>query len=202
MVDEGSHDVNGLGQAGLPRGWVGRLLGGIMVRHNGPDAKWTIDCLDVSDGERVLEVGFGPGHAIEMLAGIGPAVCVSGIDHSETMLEAAGARNRESVRSGRVDLRLGSVMSLPFGDASFDKACAINCIYFWEPPVEGLRELHRVLSPGGRLAVTVRDRNRKAYQRFKPAELERLLLQAGFATAEIRHNGVSAHPLICAIGTK
>lgn len=191
-----------LGQPGMPRGWVGRLLGRIMAWHNSQDDAWTIHCLDIGNGEHVLEVGFGPGRAIEMLAQMNPSVFITGIDHSETMLEAASSRNREATQSGRVDLRLGSVMDLPFKDASFDRVFSINCIYFWEPPVQGLREIYRVLKPHGRLAVTVRDKGREAYQSFKPAKLEVLFREAGFAAVEIRHNGVSWHPLICAIGTK
>lgn len=191
-----------LGQAGLPRGMIGRLLGRIMAWHNGPDAAWTLDCLGIRDGERVLEIGFGPGRALEMLAQMHPTALICGIDHAETMLKAARTRNRQAVQEGRLDLRLGSVMALPFEDASFDKAFSINCIYFWEPPIEGLKEIHRVLKAGGRLAVTVRDKDREAYQRFKSAGLERLFLDAGFSDVQVRHNGMPGHPLICAIGTK
>lgn len=191
-----------LGQAGLPTGLIGRLLGRIMAWHNGPDAEWTLGCLDVGDGDRVLEVGFGPGHALGLLARRHPGATAFGIDHSEAMLKAASARNREAVRAGRMELRLGSVTDLPFAPESFDRVFSIHCIYFWDAPVDGLKEIHRVLKPGGRLAVTVRDGEREAYRPFKPDGLETMFRQAGFSAVEIRHNDRPEHPLICAVGTQ
>jgi SAM-dependent methyltransferase len=190
------------GQAGMPRGLIGRLLGKIMVSHNRPDNEWTIDLLQTGSYERILEVGFGPGMAIESLMKSYPNIHVDGIDHSETMLRAASVRNQEAVAAGLVTLQLGSVEKLPFAASTFNKALAVNCIYFWEKPVQGLTELHRVLKPGGRLGITVRDKTRDAYQAFRPERLKEMFAQAGFTAVEVVNNGVPSHPLICALGTK
>jgi ubiquinone/menaquinone biosynthesis C-methylase UbiE len=189
-------------QAGMPRGLIGRLLAQIMARYNNPDNRWTISLLDIGGEEQVLEVGFGPGAAIESLTKLYPSTRIIGVDHSETMLKVASTRNQQAISAGTVTLQLGSVMNLPFANSNFDKAFSINCVYFWEKPVQGLRELHRVLKPGGRLAVTVRDKNRDAYKAFRPEKLKKMLHQAGFTNIEIATNGVPAHPLICAIGMK
>jgi len=186
----------------MPRGLIGRLLGRIMAWHNGLDSEWTVRLLHIGNDEQILEVGFGPGAAIESLVKLHPSVQIAGIDHSEAMLDAASSRNRDAIVAGNVILQLGSVENLPFVNSTFDKAFSIHCIYFWEKPVQGLRELYRVLKPGGRLAITVRDKNREAYQAFRPEKLEQMLHRAGFTTVEIAANGVSAHPLICAVGTK
>ena len=190
------------GQADKPQGLIGRLLGKIMASHNRPDNEWAIDLLHIGAFERILEVGFGPGMAIEGLMKMYPTAHVDGIAHSETMLRAASARNRKTVAAGQVALQLGSAEKLPFADSTFDKALAVNCIYFWERPVQGLTELHRVLKPGGRLGITVRDKTRGAYQAFRPDRLKEMFGQAGFSAVEVASNGVPSHPLICALGVK
>lgn len=191
-----------LGQAGMPRGFIGRLFGNIMARHNSPDNEWTIDLLHIEPNERIMEVGFGPGAAVESLLRRYPSVHVDGVDHSETMLQAASFRNRSAITAGKVSLQLGSVDSLPYAESCFDKAFAINCIYFWEKPAKGLTELHRVLKPGGILGVTVRDKTRQAYQAFRPELMRKMFVQAGFNSVEVIHNGVPSHPLFCALGVK
>jgi ubiquinone/menaquinone biosynthesis C-methylase UbiE len=154
-------------QFGCPRGWLGRLAGASMSRNSADDA-WTVDSLDVQPSDRVLEVGFGPGVAIGLLAARARDGLVAGIDPSAEMLHAAITRNRPAVSAGRVELRQASISSLPYEDASFDKACALHSTYFWPSLEHGLEELHRVLVPGGRLAIAVRMRNEQA-STFNPA---------------------------------
>jgi ubiquinone/menaquinone biosynthesis C-methylase UbiE len=144
-------------QFGRPTGWLGRVAGLFMARNTYDDA-WVVALLDVEANDRVLEIGFGPGVAIELLADRARTGHVAGIDPSEVMLSHAVRRNADAVRAGRVDLRLGSIERLPFADASFDKACALHSLYFWPSLEGGLDELKRILKPRGRLALAVRKR--------------------------------------------
>jgi ubiquinone/menaquinone biosynthesis C-methylase UbiE len=64
------------------------------------------------------------------------------------MVSQARARNATAIRDGRVDLRRGSVESLPFADDAFDKALAINSMQVWPDAVAGLRAIRRVMKPG------------------------------------------------------
>ena len=137
-----------LGQPGRPRGLVGWIVGRIMRRHNRPDNVWTLSLLAIGDGERALEVGFGPGDAIRLAAEAAPSCRIAGVDHSATMLAAARQLNRVFIEQGRVRLSLGSVDALPFADDAFDKVFSINCIYFWRDPALGLGELRRVVRNG------------------------------------------------------
>lgn len=191
-----------LGQAGRPTGLIGKLFGRIMAWHNGPDNVWTIECLECGEGDRILEIGFGPGQALEVLTRTHPSISAVGVDHSAAMLEMAASRNAAAIRSGRAHLELASATSLPFADATFDKAYSINCIYFWDDPVRGLREILRALKPGGRAAVTVRDKSREAYRAFRAPQLEKMFSTAGFSHVVVLHNGVATHPLLCALGEK
>src|SRR5215472_1036547 len=125
---------------GRPHGALGRLGGIIMARTNEDCGAWV-----------VLEVGFGPGVVIRRVADL--AARAAGVDLSPEMVEQARARNADAVRNHRVDLRRGSVDSLPFGRDTFDKTLAINSMQVWSNAVAGLREMHRVTKPGGRIAL-------------------------------------------------
>jgi SAM-dependent methyltransferase len=98
---------------GRPRGFLGRLGGLIMARSNRACAEWAIGLLEVGPQDRVLEVGFGPGVAIELLARV-PARRVVGVDPSTQMLEQAAMRNAAGVASGprRAATGLGGALAL------------------------------------------------------------------------------------------
>jgi SAM-dependent methyltransferase len=112
---------------------------------------WVIDLLDIQPHERVLEVGFGPGVGLQLLAR--SAGYVAGVDASEAMVEQATARNVQAIERGHVDVRHGSVERLPFEDHTFDKTLAMNSMQVWPDAMPGLRALWRVLRPGGRMAL-------------------------------------------------
>jgi ubiquinone/menaquinone biosynthesis C-methylase UbiE len=64
-----------------------------------------------------------------------------------------GARNADAIERGGVDLRRGSVATLPFDDGAFEAALAINSLQVWPDARAGRREIGRVLRPGGRMAL-------------------------------------------------
>jgi ubiquinone/menaquinone biosynthesis C-methylase UbiE len=138
---------------GRPRGFLGRLGGAIMARTNADFGAWVCSLLDLRPSDAVIEVGFGPGVVIRRLSELAAEGRVAGIDTSTEMLAQARARNAAAIRTGRVELRQGSVESLPFADASFDKALAINSMQVWPNAETGLREVKRVLRPLGEIAV-------------------------------------------------
>jgi ubiquinone/menaquinone biosynthesis C-methylase UbiE len=124
-----------------------------MARTNRRIAAGTIELLDVQPCDRVLEVGFGPGVGIELLASLVSSGLIAGVDYSEEMLEQATFRNAEAIKIGRVEVRRGSVESLPFEKDTFDKALAINSMQVWPNAAAGLREIQRVMKPSGRVAL-------------------------------------------------
>jgi len=138
---------------GRPTGLLGKSGGLIMARSNRNCAAWVVELLDVAPRDKVLEVGFGPGVGIELLTQAASGGYVFGVDPSREMLGQARARNAKAVLSGHVDLRLGAVESLPFKAGSFDKAMTINSLQIWPDAVTGLREIYRVMKPGGRIAI-------------------------------------------------
>jgi ubiquinone/menaquinone biosynthesis C-methylase UbiE len=138
---------------GRPRGVPGRLGGIIMAHTNADCGAWVTELLEIGPNDSVLEVGFGPGVIIQRLSKLASAGHVTGIDPSQEMVEQARARNATAMNDGLVDLRHGSVEHLPFDDNAFDKALAINSMQVWPDPIAGLREMRRVMKPGGRIAL-------------------------------------------------
>ena len=178
---------------GRPKGVLGRLGGVIMARTNRTAANLVIDLLDVQPGDKVLEVGFGPGVGIQLLAQRASAGRLAGVDPSHEMVKQAAARNAETVSAGRVDLRQGSVQTLPFPDQTFDKAMAINSMQVWPDVGAGLREMRRVLKPGGKLALGFTTHSGQARNGVTES-----LTTAGFANAQI----VESKDLFCAIASR
>ena len=138
---------------GRPQGLLGRCGGIIMARTNQWCAAWVIDLLAIQPHESVLEVGFGPGVGIQLLARSASAGYVAGVDVSAAMVAQATTRNAQAIASGRVDVRHGAVERLPFADETFDKALAINSMQVWTDAGAGLREMWRVLKTGGSIAL-------------------------------------------------
>ena len=178
---------------GRPKGILGRLGGIIMARTNQPCAAWVIDLLGIQPYDSVLEVGFGPGVGIELLAKSVSGGYVAGVDPSKEMVEQATARNVKAIESGRVDLRYGSVESLPFEDNTFNKALAINSMQVWPDAVAGLREMRRVMKPGGRIALGF-----TAYSGQPKSGLPEMLTAAAFTEAHV----VETELGFCALAVK
>src|SRR6516225_9605960 len=151
-----------------------------MARTNADCGAWVAGLLKVTANDRVLEVGCGPGVVLQRLAQLAAAGHVAGIDQSREMVEQARARNATAVQSGLVELRLGSVESLPFDDDTFDKALAINSMQVWPDPAAGLREIRRVTRSGGRIGLGF-----TRYSGQPNQGLTERLTAAGFTDAQV-----------------
>lgn len=101
--------------------------------------------LGVSRGDRLLDVACGSGLAVELARARG-ATC-AGIDASHRLVAVARDRNPDA------DLRVGDMHALPWGAGSFDVATSFRGI--WATTPAAMREIHRVLAPGGRVGLTV-----------------------------------------------
>ena len=122
-----------------------------MGRYSLPLAPQLADYAGIAAGQRVLDVGCGPGALTgELVKRLGPA-SVSAVDPSEPFVAAARERNPG------VTVRRAPAEELPFGDEEFDGALAQLVVHFMTDPVAGLREMARVTRPGGVVAACVWD---------------------------------------------
>jgi len=147
-------------QFGNPSGLFGKFIGNGMARRNVYDAEWTVSLLNIQPLHHILEIGFGPGVSTQMASEKASQGFVAGIDHSRTMVQAASQRNAAAIRSGRMELKYGDVTSLSYPDQSFDIVFSLHSIYFWPKPVDCLKEIKRVLKPGGLLAITIQPKDK------------------------------------------
>jgi SAM-dependent methyltransferase len=122
-----------------------------MGRYSEPLAAQFADLAGARGGQRLLDVGCGPGAlTAELVKRVGPDA-VSAVEPSASFVAAA----RE--RLPGVDMRQAAAERLPFGDAAFHAALAQLVVHFMADPVAGLREMGRVTRPDGMVAACVWD---------------------------------------------
>lgn len=171
-----------------PCGFVGNLIGEYMARDNYHLNLWSVQTLNIQETDNILEVGYGPGIAIQEIAKLASEGYVAGIDYSELMHHQAKKRNANAVKEGRIDLRVGNVSELPAFKQQFDKILAVNNIMYWENPVKSLWDLRQNLKSGGFIAVVLQ-RNEETLQQGQCNDeinwYVNCLRQAGYSNVQV-----------------
>ena len=172
-----------------PSGLSGRLSGRVMTFANAKPNTLATAALGMREGESLLELGCGPGRALQGLLRLPHLARVIGVDWSEVMLAHAARRNRRALEAGRLVLIRGDFAKLPFIDEIADAVLAVNVVYFMHSSA-AVREARRVLRPGGRIVLyaTHWSTMRRwpfvgpdTHRLFDQTGLTALLLDAGFA---------------------
>jgi ubiquinone/menaquinone biosynthesis C-methylase UbiE len=161
----------------------------------------TLRRIPMTPKARVLDVGCGTGELLRRLRAKYPAAVLAGLDPVPQMLAVA----RDKL-GGKEDLRIGYADSLPWPAAGFDVVVSCNMFHYITHPVEALREMARVIRPGGALVLTdwcddyiacrlcnlyLRLTNRAFYKTYREAECLDLLGQAGFGTVRFERYKIS-----------
>ncbi len=149
-----------------PSGLLAKRIGKEMNLSNEAVYALTLSTIQPSDGDSILEIGFGNGKFFPDLIPKANDLNVYGLDISPKMVEEARSRNPETVASGQLDLYLGSSDKMAFWDATFDHIFCINVVYFWDSPDDHLSEIHRVLKPGGRFYMGIKSKANFSKMRF------------------------------------
>ena len=157
---------------GDPHGAVGALALAAMALKNGGQNKAALDALDPKAGESILEIGCGPGTGLRaVLKRVGAGGFVAGVDQSGCAAHFAAHLMHGAIWSGRAAILCAPAADLPFRDMMFDRAFAVNSFQFWPDPARAVREIERVLAPGGRLVITQRASNPDKPANFAGAAL-------------------------------
>jgi SAM-dependent methyltransferase len=122
-----------------------------MGRYSEQLAAQFADLAGVGRGQRLLDVGCGPGALTAELVKRAGAEAVSAVEPSTSFAAAVRERLPDA------DVRVGQAEELPFADGTFDAALAQLVVHFMRDPVRGLRELRRVTRGGGTVAACVWD---------------------------------------------
>lgn len=154
--------------------------------------------LDISEGDRVLDVGCGTGFATEGL--LEHTRNVHGLDQSPHQMEKAWAKLG---KHDPVNFYLGDAERLPFEDDSFDVVWSSGSIEYWPNPVDALKEIRRITRPGGEVLIVgpnypktgIMQKVADSIMLFYDAEeADRMFAEAGFEAVEHRLMGPSYDP--------
>jgi demethylmenaquinone methyltransferase/2-methoxy-6-polyprenyl-1,4-benzoquinol methylase len=172
-----------------------------------------LELLAAQRGERLLEIGSGPGRAlVEMAAAVAPAGHVDALDLSPQMIRLARRRLGQAGLSGVARAYQGDARRLPFADSSFDGVFMSFTLELFDSVDRAtvLAECRRVLRPGGRLAIVSMSTSRRTpmralyerlHERFprqldcRPIDLPRALREAGFVPAAERQLSLWGLPI-------
>ncbi len=190
---------------------MGRLIAWRLARVNREPNEWAVNLLNLKSGDHVLEIGFGPGLALELVAARVPHGLVTGVETSTIMLQAASRRNAAAIATGFMELREASITALPYPDNRFDKGLAVQVINYLPDPLAGLRECYRVLKSGGRIVLYFESPEKFTgkgklldgiYRPYTSEQVEQFLRQAGFSATGTETKQWSYWKGLCAIGQK
>jgi ubiquinone/menaquinone biosynthesis C-methylase UbiE len=131
------------------------------------------DALAAARGERVLDVGCGPGfYCAELVEEVGPEGVIVGVDASPQML---GLAKRRCQRYGNIELHQADLTALPVAGASFDAALCVQVLEYVSDVAAGLARIHEALRPGGRVVVWDVDWATVSWHSLHSARMARVL---------------------------
>jgi len=200
-----------LRQVRKPSGWLGRRAVRAMNIVHSTMTDWGLQQVTVTRDAAILDIGCGGGLTVQKLAAMAPEGKVVGLDYSPASIAVSRDTNAQQIEAGRVQIQHGSVAALPFPDSTFDLVTAVETHYYWPDLLANVREVQRVLKPGGSfvlIAETYRGGPLRAlYMVMMPLlraaflsdeEHRSLLAQAGFVNVATKH--LPGKNWICAIG--
>lgn len=202
-----------IGQVRRPSGPLGRRMARAMNLSHAAMTDWALQQVPIAANAAILDIGCGGGRTIHRLAALAPTGTVQGIDYSAASVAAARGTNAQEIASGRVQIQLGSVASLPFPDRTFDLITAVETHYYWPDLAANTREVLRVLKPGGTF-VLIAETHRDGFKgtlyilpmallraaHLSDAETRDLLTRTGFTEVATHHT--PGENWICAVGRR
>jgi SAM-dependent methyltransferase len=185
-----------MSQFAKPTGFFGKILAKGMARGHKAFYKNALKAINPKRDDKYLEIGFGSGVFINKY--MFHVSKIAGIDYSEDMVKLASDINRELVESGKIEFKHGYASSLPWADNEFTVVATIEVFFFLDETEKTLREIFRVLKPGGRLIIEmafnkddgvdhkkyIKKMNLKLYS---GEEIEKMLKKAGFSDIIINY---------------
>lgn len=179
-----------------PKGTLGKMLIATMNVFQTPVSLWGLSHLDIKEDAEILDIGCGGGINLARLMKKAPYGHVTGIDLSPDCVSFSFDFNRKAIEDGRCSVYEGSADLLPFGAEHFDVITAVQTIFFWEDLPKTLKEIRRVLKPGGTFLIindfdgyglldNLYPRLIAGMKMYKTEEISALLTEAGFTNVEV-----------------
>ncbi|WP_316569936.1 class I SAM-dependent methyltransferase [Neobacillus sp. YIM B06451] len=189
----------------LPRGLLGKIAGKIMYFENKKINEWTINQLSLLNGQRVLEIGFGPGYAIRAIGERFPECLIEGIDLSLKMKQETEKKHHHLIKAGKLRLWRDEISSFEFPKEKYDRIFSVNNYPLWKNRRKTLSKIASSLKPGGRVAITVQPREEGDTDntaRDLGKQLESDMKSAGLQNISISYKKIHPNLTICATAEK
>lgn len=213
MEQRNEEEVTRLGNPAKPTGEAGEKMLLRMNESHFVVTGWALGHWSPKEDDHILDIGCGGGVTLKRLSERVPAGRLFGIDYSPVSVALSKKTNAADVASGKMTITEGSVSALPFAENTFDKIVTVESFYFWQDPKNDLREVFRVLKPGGHFLLVAdiygKDglsehtlENIRDYRMNNPTldEFRALFEQAGFSETSLHtKNGTD---WICVQGMK
>jgi ubiquinone/menaquinone biosynthesis C-methylase UbiE len=202
-------------QCQKPTGWLGRFVLRNMNSRHSKVTDWGLSHIAIEKHDTILDVGCGGGRTVSKLAAVASQGRVYGVDHSRESVAVANRTNRQWIDVARVEIREGSVSQLPFSEDVFDLVTAVETHFWWPDLPAGMREVLRVLKPGGTLIIIAeiykgaKTKTAKLAEKYLPLsgmallsvdEHRELFANAGYSDIQVIEK--SGKSWICGIGRK
>ena len=146
-------------QLNNPNGVKGIEISNMMSETNAVMTSSTIDSLQISNNDSILELGPGNGSHLSQILNKSLAVKYVGLEISELMQKEAMKINQNYIDHHQATFCLYNGNTIPFANDTFDKVMTVNTIYFWQNPNEFIKEIYRVTKPNGIVSITFAEEN-------------------------------------------
>lgn len=142
-------------QLACPSGIAGQLLVKKMEKDPATTARseWAVDLLDLSDEDQVLEVGFGNGIALELIARQIPLGSLVGIDHSSLMVKRASERLNQYKEELPLALITAAIEDAPKLEQKFSRVLTINSMMYWPEKEKCLQKIKNMMLPDSKILL-------------------------------------------------
>jgi ubiquinone/menaquinone biosynthesis C-methylase UbiE len=201
-----------LPQPMLPRGLVGRFVGWVMPLGHSSIYKRVAPVLNLQPEDDVLDVGCGAGYFLKRYAS--HVNSIAALDYSEVMVKMATHKHKDRIVAGTAEIVHGEASSLPWDDNRFSAVTSMGSFIGFPKPLESLKEMCRVLRPGGRAVISIeynaedgKDHSKEVEKYgmgvWTEDEVRQMMEEAGFSEVSIKYDkGLGMPRMMLACGIK
>lgn len=171
-----------------PSGLFGIFTSNLMIKENMSRYSLLIKDLNIQPLDKILEIGYGPGVGIELIAKACNSCTIHGIDFSELMYKRATKRNKKHIENNKVLLKYGDILDSQTDKDNYDKIFCLNVVYFWDDLQKPFEKIGSLLNNSGAFYIYMATKEmlmeKKApdevFNKYSIEQIEEALRLAGF----------------------
>jgi ubiquinone/menaquinone biosynthesis C-methylase UbiE len=199
-------------QVNLPRGLMGRITFIFMNMGHKSIYENMAKVLELKPEDDLLDVACGNGYFLKKYAS--DIHSITGLDLSELSIKLASSQHRDRVAAGTAEFVQGDASQLPWEDNKFSVTASMGSFPGFPKPLESLKEMHRVLRPGGRAVISIewnaedgkdhsKEISKYGYQIWSEDEVRNMFTEAGFSDVTFSYaKGMMMPRMMLARGAK